>query len=164
MADRSYKLTLSLSDGSIINAGTITAPQGPNGANGVTFTPSVSAAGVLSWTNNGGLTNPSPVNIKGPKGDDAVITASDVENWGFTKNKGTVTSVAVKINGIIKGTVTSSGTIDLGTVLTEHQDISGKANLDGGNTFTGKQTLNSPGSDGYSINAAGYVKGCKLPQ
>ena len=162
MADRSYKLTLSLSDGSTINAGTITAPQGPNGANGVTFTPSVSAAGVLSWTNNGGLTNPSPISIKGPKGDDAVITASDVENWGFTKNKGTVTSVAVKINGTIKGTVTSSGTIDLGTVLTEHQDISGKANLDGGNTFTGKQTLNSPGSDGYSINAAGYVKGSWL--
>ena len=165
MADRSYKLTLSLSDGSTINAGTITAPQGPNGANGAngaTFTPSVSAAGILSWTNNGGLTNPSPVNIKGPKGDDAIITASDVENWGFTKNKGTVTSVAVKINGTIKGTVTSSGTIDLGTVLTEHQDISGKANLDGGNIFTGKQTLNSPGSDGYSINAAGYVKGSWL--
>ena len=164
MADRSYKLTLSLSDGSTINAGTITAPQGPNGANGsngATFTPSVSAAGVLSWTNNGGLTNPSPVNIKGPKGDDAVITASDVENWGFTKNKGTVTSVAVKINGTIKGTVTSSGTIDLGTVLTA-EDISGKANLDGGNTFTGKQTLNSPGSDGYSINASGYVKGSWL--
>ena len=34
MADRSYKLTLSLSDGSTINAGKITAPQGPNGANG----------------------------------------------------------------------------------------------------------------------------------
>lgn len=162
MADRSYKLTLSLSDGSTINAGTITAPQGPNGANGATFTPSVSAAGVLSWTNNGGLTNPPPINIKGPKGDDAIITASDVENWGFTKNKGTVTSVAVKMNGAIKGTVTSSGTIDLGTVLTSHQDISGKANLDGGNTFTGKQTLNSPGSDGYSINAAGYVKGSWL--
>ena len=165
MADRSYKLTLSLSDGSTINAGTITAPQGPNGANGAngaTFTPSVSAAGVLSWTNNGGLTNPPPISIKGPKGDDAVITASDVENWGFTKNKGTVTSVAVKLNGAIKGTVTSSGTIDLGTVLTEHQDISGKANLLGGNTFTGKQTLNSPGSDGYSINASGYIKGSWL--
>lgn len=168
MADRSYKLTLSLSDGSTINAGTITAPQGPNGANGVTFTPSVSAAGVLSWTNNGGLANPSPINIKGPKGDDAIITASDVENWGFTKNKGTVTYVAVKMNGTIKGKVTSSGEIDLGTVLTDDskfatkQDISEKANLNGGNIFTGKQTLNSPGSDGYSINAAGYVKGSWL--
>lgn len=118
MADRSYKLTLSLSDGSTINAGTITAPQGPNGANGVTFTPSVSAAGVLSWTNDGGLTNPDPVNIKG---DAAVITESDVAGWGFTKNIGTITEI--KMNGSSKGT---SGVVDLGTVLTAHQDISGK--------------------------------------
>lgn len=41
-------------------------------------------------------------------------------------------------------------------------DVSGKANLDGGNTFKGKQTLNSPASDGYSIDAAGYVKGSWL--
>ena len=223
MADKSYKLTLSLSDGSTINAGTITAPQGPTGANGVTFTPSVSAAGVLSWTNNGGLTNPSPINIKGPKGDDAVITESDVAGWGFTKNTGTITGI--KMNGVSKG---SSGVIDLGTVLTAHQDISGKqdkltaganitisgktisatdtgavgvdvvgggnaitgasysastrlitltkgatfltahqdisgkANLSGGNTFTGKQTLNSPATDGYSIQAAGYIKGSWL--
>lgn len=52
---------------------------------------------------------------------------SDLTNdSGYTTNKGTVTSVAVKMNGSTKGTVTSSGTIDLGTVLTSHQDISGK--------------------------------------
>ena len=36
---------------------------------GVTFTPSVSDAGEISWTNNGELGNPVTVNIKGPKGD-----------------------------------------------------------------------------------------------
>lgn len=88
---------------------------------------------------------------------------SDLTNdSGFTTNTGTVTSVSVKMNGVTKGTVTSSGTIDLGTVITSHQDISDKANLTGGNTFTGKQTLNSPASDGYSINAAGYIKGSWL--
>lgn len=60
---------------------------------------------------------------------------------GFTSNAGTVTSVAVKMNGVEKGKVTSSGTIDLGTVLTAHQDISGKANLSGGNTFSGNQVI-----------------------
>lgn len=45
---------------------------------------------------------------------------------GYTTNKGTVTSVSVKMNGASKGTVTNSGTIDLGTVITAHQDISGK--------------------------------------
>lgn len=71
----------------------------------------------------------------------AAVTESTVSGWGFTKNKGTVTSVAVKMNGATKGTVTSSGTIDLGTVITAHQDISGKANLSGGNTFSGNQVI-----------------------
>ena len=48
----------------------------------------------------------------------AAVTESTVSGWGFTKNTGTVTSVAVKMNGSEKGKVTSSGTIDLGTVLT----------------------------------------------
>lgn len=43
--------------------------DGADGADGATFTPSVDAAGNLSWTNNKGLINPPTVNIKGPKGD-----------------------------------------------------------------------------------------------
>lgn len=45
--------------------------QGVKGDNGVTFTPAVSDDGVLSWTNDGGLSNPEPVNIKGKDGNDA---------------------------------------------------------------------------------------------
>ena len=41
---------------------------GENGDDGATFTPSVSSNGVLSWTNDKGLTNPAPVNIKGNDG------------------------------------------------------------------------------------------------
>lgn len=37
---------------------------------GVTFTPSVSLSGVISWTNDGNLSNPAPVDLKGPKGAD----------------------------------------------------------------------------------------------
>lgn len=39
------------------------------GADGVTFYPTVSSAGVISWTNDGDKENPEPVNIKGPQGD-----------------------------------------------------------------------------------------------
>ena len=46
-----------------------TGAAGAKGANGATFTPSVSSAGVLSWSNNGGLNNPTSVNIKGPQGE-----------------------------------------------------------------------------------------------
>ena len=35
---------------------------------GTTFIPSVSANGTLSWSNDGGLPNPDPVNIRGPAG------------------------------------------------------------------------------------------------
>lgn len=49
-------------------------------AAGATFTPSVSADGTLAWTNDKGLTNPDPVNIKGPQGDTGpayVLTDAD---------------------------------------------------------------------------------------
>ena len=36
---------------------------------GGTFTPVVSEDGIISWTNDNMLTNPEPVNVKGPKGD-----------------------------------------------------------------------------------------------
>lgn len=42
--------------------------DGIDGTDGVTFTPSVSEDGTLSWTNDGGLPNPEAVNIKGPPG------------------------------------------------------------------------------------------------
>ena len=51
----------------------------------------------------------------------AAVTESTVSGWGFTKNTGTITGI--KMNGSSKGT---SGIVDLGTVITAHQDISGK--------------------------------------
>lgn len=50
------------------------------------------------------------------------VTTDTVSGWGFTKNEGTVTSI--KINGTAKNP--SDGVVDLGTVITTHQDISGK--------------------------------------
>ena len=59
---------------------------------------------------------------------DIPTKVSELENdSGFTSNAGTVTSVAVRMNGQTKGTVTSSGTIDLGTVITSHQSLDGYA-------------------------------------
>lgn len=40
-----------------------------NGKDGTTFIPFVDGEGNISWSNDGGLTNPNTVNIKGPKGD-----------------------------------------------------------------------------------------------
>jgi hypothetical protein len=70
-----------------------------------------------------------------------------VEAKGYTTNTGTVTSVAVKMNGSTKGTITSSGTIDLGTVITAHQDISGKLDK------TEAQSTYQPIGD-YALNSS----------
>lgn len=52
-----------------VNGKAVKMPQGASGRDGVTFTPSMSDNGDLSWTNDGGLANPQTVNLKGPKGD-----------------------------------------------------------------------------------------------
>jgi len=55
---------------------------------GTTFTPAVSAEGVISWTNDGGLGNPTSVNIKGIQGNPAPNTiwqfSADEINWSTT--------------------------------------------------------------------------------
>jgi hypothetical protein len=48
-------------------------------------------------------------------------TEAEITAMGFTKNLGTITGITM--NGISKGT---NGVVDLGSVITEHQDISGK--------------------------------------
>lgn len=61
--------------------GTFYMDGGIRGKDGVTFYPHVSAAGILSWTNDGGKQNPDPVNIKGEDGMSAYAAAQQA---GFT--------------------------------------------------------------------------------
>ena len=53
-----------------------------HGADGATFIPSVSSAGVISWTNDQGYQNPDPVNIKGPQGEQGYIFTPSVSSAG----------------------------------------------------------------------------------
>lgn len=46
----------------------LSAAMGAGVFDGATFIPAVSSSGELSWTNNRGLANPSPVNINAPQG------------------------------------------------------------------------------------------------
>lgn len=52
---------------------------GAQGPRGFSFSPVVSAEGVLSWSNDGNLENPVPVSIKGDKGDPGTVNLSAVE-------------------------------------------------------------------------------------
>lgn len=68
----------------------------------------------------------------------ANITTADITNWNNkTSNSGTITEITM--NGVSKGT---SGVVDLGNVITEHQDISGKLDkTEASNTYVTKQEL-----------------------
>ena len=54
-----------------------TGPAGAAGSDGATFTPSVSSAGVISWTNDGNKQNPASVDLVS-----AVINALPVWQGG----------------------------------------------------------------------------------
>lgn len=74
---------------------------GKDGEDGATFYPSVSKDGELSWTNDKGLKNPEPVDIKGPKGSDANVTPQNIAAaLGYTPAKQEdVTSLYQEIAG-----------------------------------------------------------------
>lgn len=83
------------------------------------FIPSVSSAGVLSWTNKAGLTNPASVNIKGAKGDTGTAASITI---------GSVTTGAAGSNA----SVTNSGTAS--NVVLDFILPRGKDGKDGGIT------------------------------
>lgn len=70
--------------------------QGEKGDAGAYFTPAVSAEGLLTWTNNGGLTNPASANIKGPQGPQGDTGPNEVTS-----------STATNLTGLLKGNGTS---------------------------------------------------------
>ena len=91
-------------------------PTIPAAANNGTLTIQKNGTNVQTFTAN--QSTNATANITVP------TKVSELTNdSGFTSNTGTVTSVAVKMNNSTKGTVTTSGTIDLGTVLTSHQSV-----------------------------------------
>lgn len=76
-------------------------PQGPQGIQGVkgdtgaTYTPTVSQEGVISWTNNGELPNPDPIDITGPQGFSPVanvVKENGVSTITITDSTGTTTA------------------------------------------------------------------------
>jgi hypothetical protein len=90
-----HRLTINDADGEKtfdVMDGEGSGEQGLDGEDGATFTPSVSSDGTLSWTNNKGLENPPPVNIKGADGKDGIDGKNGIDGVdgkdGYTPIKG----------------------------------------------------------------------------
>lgn len=131
------------------------------------------AYGIGSWTNWHKIMTDNMVETAEQNGTTtSLVTTGEKYTWNSkTSNTGTVTSVAVKMNNTTKGTVTTSGTIDLGTVLTAHQDISGKLDknftdsasktfpyisYNGANIWIGSTATVAPHHEGALYLDAGY--------
>ena len=78
-----------------VNNGPIQGSKGDDGNDGTTFTPSVDASGNLTWTNDGGKTNPTARNIMGPQGipgqdgADGTDTFAIVQEYGYEGTEAT---------------------------------------------------------------------------
>ena len=77
------------------------------------FLPSVSSAGVLSWTNKAGLANPASVNIKGAKGDKGDTGAQGIQ--GVKGDKGDKGDTGAQG---LQGIAGTAATIRIGSVYT----------------------------------------------
>ena len=117
---------------------------------GVTFTPSVSDDGVISWTNDGGLTGPEEKSIKGQKGDTGVSFAG-IEYTSSTASGGNNTFRVKYSNGT---TGTESYNIRNGIDITSVEEVSSDA--DGGiNSITFVK------SDGTKVGPVNVKNGSK---
>ena len=117
---------------------------------GVTFTPSVSDAGEISWTNNGNLPNPATKSIKGQRGDTGVSFAG-IEYTPSTASGGNNTFRVKYSNGT---TGTESYNIRNGIDITNVEEVPSDA--DGGiNSITFVK------SDGTKIGPVTVKNGSK---
>ena len=117
---------------------------------GVTFTPSVSDDGVISWTNDGGLTGPEEKSIKGQKGDTGVSFAG-IEYTPSTASGGNNTFRVKYSNGT---TGTESYNIRNGIDITSVKEEA--SNADGGTN-----SITFVKSDGTKVGPVTVKNGSK---
>ena len=87
------------------------------GIDGYIFTPSVTEAGILTWTNNGGLQNPQPINLKGDDGKTAFESAIDGGYKGTESEFNAKLAADTEVITTDEGTAISVGYIPAGTNL-----------------------------------------------
>ena len=92
--------------------------QGPRGEPGAVYTPAVSDDGIISWTNDGGLQNPAPVDIAGPTGPTGPTGAKgDKGDKGDDGDRGPVFIPALDASGNLSwsndGGLTNPATVNI---------------------------------------------------
>ncbi len=139
-------------NGAVIAMVAVDAPSGgagipgADGEDGATFTPTVAEDGTLSWSNDKGLPNPTPVSIKGPQGE----KGTDGKDYSFNP---TVYGLPVLyLTGDISPiAVSKDNKVTLGYTYGER---SGSCTLkgQGATSYKTAQALGDKGKFNYTIN------------
>lgn len=135
---------------------------GADGAPGVTFTPSVSADGVLSWSNDGGKVDPEPVSIRGPQGpagrDGAAGDPGEPGADGAPGEDGGYYTPSVSESGDLSWAPSKSGMPGVSAVnIRGPQGVQGPTGPQGPAGQTGEAgAQGAPGADGAPGEDGGY--------
>lgn len=116
--------------------GGVVGPEGKPGKNGITFTPSISPDGVLSWSNDGNLPNPPDMLIKGKDGTNGI----DGKTPDITFEVGTVTNTVDGEEPSVE--VVETGTIDNPIFTLNFKLKAGKDGVNGQDGTNGKDGEN----------------------
>lgn len=157
--------------GEFINNGPLQGADGAAGKNGVTFTPSMSDDGDLSWTNDGGKANPQTVNLKGPKGDTGgglgayQFSVNDDGDLILTYEGDQPPQYAINNDGDLILTTADGDTINLGRVKGGKGDTGpqGKQGKDGPQGIPGPQGIQGQKGEKGDPGAQG-IQGKEGPQ
>ena len=138
------------------------------------FLPSVSASGVLSWTNKAGLANPASVNIKGAKGDTGTaasikigsVTTGAAGSAASVTNSGTASNVVLNFtlprgkDGKDGGVTVDAELNDTSTNPIQNKAVNTAINTVKNNMTQGFQTVTAsiPKKVSALENDAGYAK------
>ena len=142
------------------NGGPLRGPQGERGFQGFTFTPHLDSDGTLSFTNNGGLDNPTEVNLRGPRGFYFTPSVASNGDVTWTNNGGLTNPVKVNIRGpqgyYFTPTMTSDGVLSWSNNgnLSNPQtvDLTGPQGERGPQGFTFTPSVNNNGDLSWSNN------------
>ena len=122
----------------------IDGQDGEDGIDGVTFTPTVSPEGIISWTNNGNLPNPDPVNIKGNTG-----AQGQDGNDGVDAEISSVTATVDNTTGTPQVDVELGGTPTNRSITFNFTGLKGRDGVNGQDGADGQNGEN--GVDGVGI-------------
>jgi len=105
--------------------------------NGSTFTPSLDSEGNLSWSNDGGLSNPDTVNIMGPKPEAGTDYYTSEEKTVFVESVMeaipylTALDTVIETDKIVMTQTLSDGTTSVLTALLDENYLPYQATVDG---------------------------------